>query len=400
MSNAYPRPLRRWLRALVGVVTAVGLTAVPVISGADVAGAEPSAGVRCSEVDLPVALLGETAPSQFLHTELCVPSGGSDVVMVLIPGGSYDSEYFDFSYEPEKYSMVRAMNAAGIATANIDRLGTGQSSHPPSVLVTVDQNAHAVHHVVNALRNGSLGEAFSTVVLVGHSLGSGVAELVTARYPGVDGLIVTGLAAQFNLLGAVPMLLNVSEPAALQPQFADAGYDLGYITSAEGSRGIFYHLPQADPAVIAHDDATRATVALIEVLSLAVPVVEGMISPVTLPVCAQVPDICQRPVTSLLGPFPDIRVPTLVVIGEHDSLVCGGIGLDCSSASRAKAAEALHWRPEACLGLRLLPDVGHSINLHPAGVDWYDTAQEWTKNLLEWRNGPRTGCPTFPAGVS
>src|SRR5690606_34162160 len=122
----------------------------------------------------------------------------------------------------------------------------------------------------------------------------------------------------------------------------------------------------------------------------------GMLAPATIELCTRTPEICVPPVGPLLtGPVADIRVPALVVVGERDPIVCGGTGLDCSSTPAAKATEAPHWSPEACLGVRVLPDVGHDINLRLVGLDWYDSASEWTTSLLEWRNGSGVGCPAL-----
>ena len=399
MSRRRLRASRNGTRMLVGFLAAAGLLAGSAIALPGAASADPVPGVTCTESDVPVALLGESRPSQHLHTELCVPQGGSDVVMLLVHGGSYSSEYWDFSYQPEKYSMVRAMNAAGIATANVDRLGSGRSSHPLSALVTVDQSAHTLHQVVTALRNGDLGHAFSTVVVVGHSLGSAVAEAEVARYGDVDGLIVTGFAGRLNALQLVA-ILPAASVAALDPRFVGKVLDPGYLTTRAGSRGVFYHTPQTDPGVIAHDDATKETFAVTEVASVA-PALAPLLARLETPVCDQLPSLCDSPVGAIvLGASRQVHVPTLMVIGQQDTLVCGGLGTDCSSAQTVKAEEVSLWPADACLGVRLLPDVGHNINLHLTGQDWFDTARQWTANLVEWRNGPKTGCPAPTPGVS
>ncbi|MDN5749903.1 MAG: alpha/beta hydrolase [Pseudonocardia sp.] len=86
---------------------------------------------------------------------------------------------------------------AGYATASIDRLGNGDSTHPISAAVTVDSNATALHQVVQALRAGEIegpegtSPAFDDVALVGHSYGSITSSFAASRYGGADALVLT-----------------------------------------------------------------------------------------------------------------------------------------------------------------------------------------------------------------
>ena len=71
------------------------------------------------------------------------------------------------------YSYVDAATAAGYATFDIDRIGAGNSSHPPSAASTLTAGAVALHDAVTALRSGAVdGHAFRHVIAVGHSIGS------------------------------------------------------------------------------------------------------------------------------------------------------------------------------------------------------------------------------------
>jgi hypothetical protein len=56
-----------------------------------------------------------------MYGKLCAPTGAK-TVHVLIPGGTYNSSYWDIGYQPEIRSYRMAMNNAGYATLAVDRL--------------------------------------------------------------------------------------------------------------------------------------------------------------------------------------------------------------------------------------------------------------------------------------
>jgi hypothetical protein len=136
--------------------------------------------------------------------ELCRPGADdSGLVQVLLAGGSYNHHYWDPPYQPESYSYVRHMNDAGYTTFNIDRIGTGASSHPPGALVTIPSNAFIVHQLVQKLRAGQVvDQHFTKVVLVGHSLGTLIGMTEASRYHDIDGFIATGIMHGVNLTSA------------------------------------------------------------------------------------------------------------------------------------------------------------------------------------------------------
>src|SRR4051812_47166136 len=77
----------------------------------------------CQKMSLPVGY-GPGQPNNLkLSGTLCMPNRVSDphAVDILIPGGSYDSLYWDFPYQSPTYSYVEKTLAAGRATFNIDR---------------------------------------------------------------------------------------------------------------------------------------------------------------------------------------------------------------------------------------------------------------------------------------
>lgn len=309
----------------------------------------------CQSFNVPVSLsIGQ--PLQYtIYGELCNPTtGASHTLELTIPGGTYGHIYWDFPYEPQTYSYVYAANAAGYSTFNIDRIGTGLSSHPSLSIVDVTMytNAYVIHEIVQDLRSGQIGnQPFAQVVLVGHSLGSVDAWLEAGTYHDVDGVIITGLVHHLNVPSLVGVLASFY-PAGLDPHFAHAGYGAGYLTTMPGTRGRdFYDLPNADPNVIALDEATKETATDGEV--------------------ATFPGAFESSISA------QILVPVLVVIGQQDNLLCGIGATDCSSAATVLQAEAPYYAPQAQLQVAVIAGSGHDLNLHASAPLCFAAATAW-----------------------
>ncbi len=56
---------------------------------------------------------------------------------LLISGATEGHNYRDFPLQPERYSYVRALANAGYDACNFDRIGIGESDHPPVDQVTI-----------------------------------------------------------------------------------------------------------------------------------------------------------------------------------------------------------------------------------------------------------------------
>ena len=322
-------------------------TAAAVRTGSD-------AGPACRNVSVPVSL-AEGLPNIYrIRGRLCLPAGPVPAtVQVLLAGATYSGVYWDFPYQPERYSYVRAMVAAGYATLDIDRLGFGASSHPPSVLVPMQVGAYAVHQVIQAARHGTTGTRFARVILVGHSMGTVLGWLEAARYRDIDGFIATGNTHRVSLSTAIDISLHLY-PAALDPRFANAGLDPGYLTTQPGSRLVFYRPGDADPKVLAVDEATKDTVPLPEFF----------------------PTYQFEVYAS--GDAARITVPVLTTVGRYDRLMCGAEATNCSTSSTLLSQEAPYYNPAACLQAYVLPHAGHDMNLHLNAQDFFAVAARWS----------------------
>jgi pimeloyl-ACP methyl ester carboxylesterase len=328
----------------------------------------------CSPVQVPVKLSPIGLTRYTISGELCVPSGHRpSTVQVLVAGATYDRYYWNPPDQPQNYSYVWAATAAGYATLDIDPLGTGQSSHPLSALVTVPTSAYTVHQVIQAVRHGSLGPSFSRVILTAHSMGTALAWNEVANYQDVDALIASDNVHIPSLVGAVNGAVTLY-PAMLDPKFTRAGLDPGYLTTRPGTRvAAFYNAADADSSVVAADESLKQVVTATFMATY----------------FAEDVDLDSS----------RIHVPVLVAAGQRDSIMCGLLGTNCSTSSTLLDAEApFYGNPATCLQSYVLPHAGHDINLSLGANKFFGVANRWA-NRWVGSNGtaPKHTC-SGPAG--
>jgi pimeloyl-ACP methyl ester carboxylesterase len=306
----------------------------------------------CRSVQVPVSL-PDVAPST-LYGELCIPSGDQpSTVQLLVHGGTYNHYYWDLPYRPNKYSYVRKALDQGYATFNVDRLGVGQSSRPPSTKVTLQNDAETLHQVISGLRDGSIGPRFDRVVWVGHSLGSIVAWIEASMYSDVDAFVLTANSHNRDTTGPQATLWQ----ARLDPKFDSLNLDEGYYTTRPDTRGnTWYYLPNADPNVIDVDE---------QVLKDTISATEGF---------ASVPLISSPPPET--APSRNITVPVLLTYGQFDGTCKPPNGSECTPENMF-AAERPYYSPEVELSVIVIDDAGHDIQLHR-------NSEESTGQILHW----------------
>lgn len=302
----------------------------------------------CKHVKQAVSL-AEGQPSDYeVVGQLCYKRNHKNVVHLLLSGATYGSIYWDFPLHPQRYSYVRALTNAGYATLNLERIGIGESDRPIGSEVTMQANAFVVHQIVQALRDGRFGE-FSKVILVGHSLGSGVAILEAAEYDDVDGLILTSfLHAQGP---GYPDVGTSLYPTQQDPRFSERNLPDGYLTTLPGKRTIFYWTPNADPDVIALDESTKETFSIGEGSTFA-------------------------PIVNSPSNVQGIKVPVLIVIGEFDNIFCAPS--ECLEAQ----VEPTYYTSSPSVEVKILENAGHNLNLHRNAPDFFETATEWSNRIF------------------
>jgi pimeloyl-ACP methyl ester carboxylesterase len=308
--------------------------------------------MRCADVEFAVALSPGEPADEAIYGRLCARgSVHNKTVQLLLHGGSYDHRYWDWPLHPAQYSYVEAMTAAGYATLSIDRIGTGLSSHPADGnAVTLHSSAYTVHQVVQQLREGrhvvrSFGRLRARrVELVGFSLGSFIATIEASEYDDVDGVVLT---AYSHTLGPAALAsFDLAYPANLEPAFADLPD--AYLTTLPGVRpSLFFYTPGVDPAILALDEQIKQTYTV-----------------------GELADIFPS-----MGASLGVRVPVLLVDGDRDLISCEAPG--CTETG-SLASEAANYAPEACFEMVIIPEAGHSVNLHYAAGDAFAAIREWS----------------------
>jgi pimeloyl-ACP methyl ester carboxylesterase len=334
-------PRRRLIRRSAAAVALAALGSL--VAGPAAASGAVLPQLSCSVHALQVGIADPGPADQTLWGQLCYRGQREPAaVQVLIPGATYNHLYWDFPRGGGYYSYVDAATAAGYATFDIDPIGQGSSSHPPSGDVTLTAEAVALHDAIAALRSGAVdGHGFSSVITVGHSIGSVDAWLEAADYQDVNAVIITG--ALHALSPDISDLEGDLYPAAFDPEFAGSDLDTGYLTTEPGTRGsIFYEPATENAAVVAADEANKDTVT--------VPVLAGATSMLALQAGQQ--------------PSDQISVPVLVVVGADDNLFCTGVtAYNCASAASVQAFESKFYSTAAHLRVVTIPDTGHALAL-------------------------------------
>ncbi|MGQ4646299.1 alpha/beta fold hydrolase [Lyngbya aestuarii] len=307
----------------------------------------------CSNVQLPVSLAPGQSKQYQVFGELCGQSpSGDKTVQVLVAGTTYSHIYWDLPYQRERYSYVDALTQAGYATLNIDRIGIGNSSRPPADQVTVASNAYVLEQVIQGLREGKVaGVPQEKIMLVGYSSGSfGAVVGAASQDEDLAGVILSGFLHNQNP-DFLTAFIDSFYPAQLDPRFSQQNLPDGYLTTQPGTRSdLFYYQPSTDPQVIALDEATKETVTTGEAATN----VDAIFSETT----------------------KQIRVPVFLALGQYDNSFC--TGNICDSAQSVADFEAPFFSPEANLQVYVLPNAGHSINLHQNAAEWYEAARQWS----------------------
>lgn len=372
-----PRPRLTLLTAVAAF--ALGVGALPA------QGAAPARNDVCRDVEVPVpaTVLGTGAPAASgdltIFGRFCIPKGKPPATVLLaLHGITYTSEYWDSDFEPETYSFTKKMTDAGYAVLAVDRLGYGQSTHPPSSAVTLDTQAEVANELVTSLRNGAVESTpFRRVVLVGHSYGTATSWRTTSKYNAADAIIGTGWGSTIQTQPLARFFTGFY-PAALDPKFRDKGYDPGYYTPLPGGRNqdFLYDLSNVDPEVVRYDeDVLRDTVTGGEGSTFynrygAIPL-------------GQLPPSSETQEIPLSDQTRSITVPTFHVNGASELFFCGTNQNHCTSSQELQREEAKYFSPEACFRAAVTPHAGHNLNFQRNAQFTYDTVLTWLDQAVK-----------------
>ena len=312
---------------------------------------------QCKQYVIPVHLSVLGLLTYHVASWLCYPQTPGSSVQILVHGATYGHVYWDFSCpacQTNNYSYVQYMAQAGYTTFNYDRLGNGASDHPLPALITIQDDAYVLSQLVSDLKTGHYGgPAFQKVFVVSHSVGSAIAvdEAADPTLTSPDGLILSGFIHFVDPTELV-YLATAIHPDLLDPNPLLNHLLPGYITTIPNTRGtIFYDLANADPNVIAADEASKESITDSEFASFFT--IEAT------PLSRQ------------------IHVPVLEALGQVDNLFCLGT-FNCTNGSNVQTYEAPFFAPAAHLQVIVIPQAGHDLNLQKnATTVWYPQALQW-----------------------
>jgi len=312
----------------------------------------PAGSATCTEIRLPAAL-GELRPKDFiLAGTLCVPThwaAGPHTVDVLVHGGMYNRQYWDWPIRPEVYSYARRTVDAGRAAFFYDRFGAGRSSRPAAIQASYAADVYGLHQVIGWLRS-----SFPAVNSIGHSLGSAIVVQEAGKFHDADRVVVTGLTHGHGL--GFLTLPTAIYTAALDPQFSSeiTPLDGGYFTTWPGRRAGLFYSASAEPDVIAWDEAHKDVMTGSQTSEA----------------------IVQLSLPPLLNWSNQISAPVLMVNGQQDAPFCN-IDVSCLSDTVLTLAEMAYFTGAESFIARTIPDTGHDLPLHPSAGMSFGIINTW-----------------------
>jgi pimeloyl-ACP methyl ester carboxylesterase len=338
-------------RSLVFSATLVLVLVPPAVSASAPGASRPAAAVAVDAVTFEVTnplVSGETyAVKGFLYRPGNAPACSSSVFLLLhgTAGGAWG---WDFPIRPEKYSVARALAAAGYPAVAIDELGYGSSDHPNGWTLTIPSYAAITAQIIDQLRAGSYQAVapvpFMKVGLAGHSAGAEMAELTAGTSGNVDLLMVLGY--EHFISQEVGQVFFAEEQArALQRDYV-------YFWGTRERVHRFHHNPDyIDPDVLAKVDELT-----------------------TLTPSGLVLSIGNQPSGKVMG---SIRVPVLLVLSEKDTI----FPIEHATKELALFAGA------SDKTLQVVPYAGHSFQLEP-------NAPETNAGIVQWLHQHAASLPS------
>ena len=250
-------------------------------------------------------------------------SPGDDRTLVIaVHGATYNRLYWDWPQSPASLSLVRRL-VPDVSVLSIDLLGSGRSSRPLSARLTQQVQASMLHQLVQIMRT----RGFRTVILLGHSSGSGTVTLEAARsrrrWRRRD---------RFSASLSWPGRSAVAVPGDAGSGIPGRGLDPGYLTTRPGTRATngFYNAAVADPSVIVYDETHKDVVPAPQAAGFALIINDPSISRA-------------------------VDVPVLSLVGDHDGF-CG------SPACPFAYDEPGAWSSAAQLEVHVIANAGHDIH--------------------------------------
>ncbi|KAL4950988.1 Alpha/beta hydrolase family-domain-containing protein [Aspergillus filifer] len=289
-----------------------------------------------------------------ISAQLCVPkdSKKKGILQIATHGLGFDKQYWDSRIQPEKYSYVDAALNAGYSILTYDRLGVGSSDKPDAYkTVQTPVEVEILKELVLLARSGSLSltdsnnknTTFEKVVLVGHSLGSGLTLGLLTAYPSLaDGAISTGLIPNklFGQTGQRGFGLEFA-PQSDPVRFGERSS--GYLV--QGTLGavqqIFFKKGYFDEELLKYAESIKEAGTVGELVSLA---------------------------AALGAPAVEYKGPLLFALGEYDFAICQG---NCTGAYDLEALRNETFPAARNVDVHIQPGSGHALTMHTNATGHY-----------------------------
>ena len=302
-----------------------------------------------------------------IHAVYCKPkqrqndkttNKNSNTLQILIHGITYNSTMWSGFGFGDRYNWHVHANNQGYHTLAIDRIGHGLNSraYDPTSIVQTQLHIEAHHQLVTTLRSGNargnniLNRAFSKIILVGHSYGSGLIAAQSRLYPSdAEILVLTGFST-YTSGGAVRQEFAsavTQYPDRFLPASPTIPYHYGYIVfKNKADRDAFYLDGHHDPAIANHDFAWQ------DILSTGEFASSG----------------------SIWLPARDYAGKVLIVTGVHDSEFCRPPAEECEAILVGTGAGMF---PSASAFAYFAPrDAGHDLTLHYGAMRTFERVYE------------------------
>ncbi|KAL3481696.1 hypothetical protein BJX99DRAFT_243412 [Aspergillus californicus] len=297
-----------------------------------------------------------------ISAQLCVPQNSEKrgILQIATHGFGFEKRYWDSAVHPEKYSYVNAALNAGYSILTYDRLGVGESSKPDGYeIVQGAVEVEILKEITNLARSGDLGlfassalfssqrhnttvgrqemkiPSFDKIVLVGHSLGSGITLAVLAEYGDIaDVAIATGLILEGKFGQVGQSSFGLEYAAANDKKFHDRGS--GYLVQGTRSslQQIFFKKGFFEPEMLEYAETIKETGTVGEFVSLG-----GLLG----------------------GSAEGYTGALLFALGEYDFAVCAG---NCTESYDLDAIKANVFPNATDVDVHIQPGSGHALTMH------------------------------------
>ncbi|MEU9891872.1 alpha/beta hydrolase [Sphaerisporangium sp. NPDC051011] len=337
------------VRRTAAVIASTSVVAVGVFAASGSAAAtNGSQGFKRHTITEQVSLSAGGQADQTLSAVVYEPtSRPARGIQVMIPGVTYDHSYFDLKTSRGWVSQARQAAKDGWIAVAIDRLGTGNSSHPPADKLNDTAHVLTVHKLITSLKATYKG---LPIALVGHSLGSAIAIQEAATYKDVNAVVATGFFHHSGVAGG--LFGALIQPAAEDPKFEKRPVPSGYLTTQDGLRHLFYWPFNADLSTVEADDTNKQTATMGEIV-----------------------DFQAESNNDVFGKH--VSVPVLSVIGGHDTFFFNPDQRDKAIAAEPKSYPA---SPDA--EVVAIRDAGHDLALQRNADTTTDTIDHWLAGKL------------------